>query len=184
MKPKDYILLLAMAALCALLQPNSKTLRDHSDAPGAQTPPQASQVGKPDPAHPGGTFQCQKKNEHYALFPDRDGHKLKPGSARMHQDQHAHRISFGIQRVGNNLFNIIQIITKQTAIHSLASTHQAAAVSYPQIHKVIHIPILGISPDLGHIPILRTIQLVTKLKMPVSFPLARRNCVPSSYSAR
>lgn len=111
--------------------------------PGAHTRPGPSQVGKSDQPDPGGTFRLKKKIEHNVLFPDRDGHKLIPELGINSVITHGNRIFFGINALGNRVFNIITIMYK-------TPTKQSLALSYTQTHKVIHIPRLGISTRLGH----------------------------------
>lgn len=139
----------------------SSILRSCSPAPGAQDAPVNSRSGKVDCQHPGGRFYRPSFFEHNVFFSNWYGAKLIPNLSRLPACNTIipNYISF-LTHVSCAIYHINNYITVGTTCHAIYSL----APSYPQSHIVIHIPGIGIHPELGDILISRTTELVSQLK--------------------
>lgn len=125
-----------LLTLITLMLWGSILAQSHTRALGAPTLPGPSRIGKTGFEHRGTSFESKKSFGHYAISHIGINAKLFPGLriTRLNQTK------FGIHTSAARAFNIIYIIRLQPAKEHLA-------MSYPHIHKVIHILSSGIRLD-------------------------------------
>ncbi len=119
------------------------------DAPGVQTAPPQSQLGKVNPTDPGGAFQCPDFFEHNVFFPNQDQTKLIPHSSYYQAWIGPNQILYCKWHRGENIFNIILIISQTTpkgylvnrsatSIHKLSTMDHRVLVNYFPVWEIDH----------------------------------------------
>lgn len=114
-------------------------IRKLISAPGAQSAPLQSRVGKFESKHRGGSFQSQKILKHNVFFQDRDNHKLFPRLSKNMISSPHYRILFCIHTHAQTLFNIIVIIEQMAPKQYLVGVIHI-------IHKLSIFSLLEIDP--------------------------------------